>query len=652
MKTKNNKTNDLLNINFYYYVKLILIKSPYIIIISALFAMVAIYLAKNYIKPNYKAVAKIIRYDKKISMPRDVPYKFQNFNYDTALQTVRTRKNLEEVIKKLDLDTTVEKLYSKFEVKRGRSSDIIEILYTNKDIDLAVKGANLLSTIFLKNFYEIQNAATNEIYNYYTGQSKLIKSKIDKLLTTREKFNTKNNILSLKIQQEYKYEQLYELSLNLIDAKVLQNEYSTKVEQIKSKLNKIPKEIQLNYSVRSADLKNIENKEKELSQLKQKYTIHNPKVKKVQNEIMLMKKAFKNKKIKKNIPDEITYGNNPLYIALKIELSQSNIGIVTATNRINEIKKQQTQIRTQIQKLNILQKEYDIIENQLEEKNTLFKTITNRLNEVKIAIESSQEDFKFLEKATKPRYPESNYKKVIVVLSIFTGVALSIAFLILRAFFDTRVKESYDIQERFDIKLLGKFLKTTNNKIIKKDTTNFINNFLKTVKNEKTILFSSDVKNTGKTKIIEKLTYYLSHHNKKVLYIQTVNTVTPEIENSVINYSHKDNLNINSVNGNIQKLYILDDENSNYLLTDSSVIKKLFNTLSNSYYDYVLFEIPSFQTNPYFFINMSVFSDMNCLVFRCNFSNRKTIIEMLQDKEKFNIKNIKGVLNDLDSKYL
>ena len=654
MKANDLTTNDLIKINISYYLKIILKKSPYIILTTILFTVLGIVLAKNTIEPEYKAVSKIIRYDKKISMPKDVPYKFQNFNYNTALQTVRTRKNLQEIIDKLKLNTSVERLYSKFEVKRGKNSDIIEIFYTSKDINKAVEGANLLSTVFLKNFYEVQNAATLEIYNYYNLQNKEIQDVIAKLQTQKELFNKRNNILSLKTQKDYKYEQLHELTLELTNAKILLNEYLTKVNQITAKLDQIPKEVQLNYSVRSADLKNIENKQKELTKLKQKYTVNNPKVIKLQSEIVFMKKALKEIKNKKPIPDEITFGNNPLYTALKIELSQSNIGISTATNRIKEIQNQQVQLEHEIKKLNILQKEFSIIENNLEQKSSLQNTIISRLNEVKIALDSSQEDFKFLEKATKPRYPESNYKKMIVIFFCFFGFLLSISIIILKIFFDLRIKSVYDIEERFNIKVLGKFLKTNDKKIQKRDNIDFVNSFLNKTKDKKIILFSSDVEGTGKSTVIDKLTYHLSHHNQKVLYVQTVNNITDDTKNATIDYLNSTNLmdsltHPNTINENIDKLYLLDDSNKEYLLTDKKIVKVLFEGLSQSKYDYVFFEIPSFQTNPYFFINMSGYSDMNCLVFKANHSTRKVIIELLIQKEKFNIKNIRGVINDLES---
>ena len=375
---------------------------------------------------------------------------------------------------------------------------------------------------------------------------------------------------------------------------------------------------------------------------------------KLQSEITFMIEDLKKIKNKKVIPDEITYGNNPLYIALKIELSQSNIGISTATNRIKEIKNQQVELEKEIKKLNALQKKFSVIENKLQQKNTLQNTIISRLNEVKIALDSSQEDFKFLEKATRPEYPESNYKKMIVIFFCFSGVLVSISIIVIQMFFDLRVKDIYDIEDRFNIKLLGKFIKTDDKEVQKRDNIDFVNSFLNETIDKKIILFSSDVEKTGKTKIIDKLTYHLSHHNKKILSIQTVQSSTPDIENATIDYLNSVSLNdslsqANKINENIDKLYILDDSNKEYLLTDKKIVKVLFDGLIASTYDYVLFEIPSFQNNPYFFINMSVYADMNCLIFRGNHSTRKVIVELLTQKDKFNIKNIKGVINDLES---
>lgn len=654
MKNKAFKTDNIFTINIFYFIKELIYKAPVIMFGVSIGVLISIYLANQLTVVSYKAVAKIIRYDKKISMPKDVPYKFQNFNYDTALQTIRTRENLSEAIKLLGLDTTVEEIYSHYEIRRRKKSDIIEILFTASTKELSVKGANTLAEIFLKNFYKVQNAATKEVLIYYSNQKDSLIKELDILLASKETFNKTNKILSIKIQKDYKYEQLNEVALNLINTKVLKNEYKTKIKEINSKLDSIPKEVQLEYSVRSADLKSIENKEKELEALRQKYTKHNPKIKTLKNEIKKMKEAYSSKKTKRNIPDEITYGNNPLFTALVIELSQSKIGVISSENRINELKEQQIQIENEIKELNVLEKKYSVIEKKINEKNSLLDLVTQRQNELKIALESTQEDFKFLERARPPKYPESNYKKAIVLGGGVLTALVFIGFFILKLFFDFRIKEPFDIEKRFGIKLIGKFIDSNDKNIIKENTMSFITSFMKEKKEKKVVLISSDVDKTGKSELINKLTYFCSNTQQKVLYIQTEKEISDEITDVTIDCSNLkkfDLSKVNIINEYIHKIYILDNEKNDYYLANMDMSELLFKKLKESNYDLVLFEIPSYSSNAYFFKNFISFVDLTLMVFKSNCSSRKDINPIIKELNALNVNHIKGVLNAIDKKY-
>lgn len=654
------KQDSIFLLNPFYYLKVLKVKAPYIFIIMVCFSLMGFFLAKTLIHPTYKAAAKLIRYDKKISMPRDVPYKFQNFNYHTALQTIRTRKNLREVIKRLNLETTPEKIYSQFEVKRARRSDIIEILYTNSDIKLAVNGANILAEIFLKNFYEVQNAATREIYKYYIDRQKELKKELDVLFLKKEDFYKKHKLLSIKVQKEYKYEQLNEISLRIIETEVAMNEYKTSVREIEAKLQSLPKEVKLKYSVRSADLKSIENKEKELRKLKQKYTNYNPRVIRLKNEIKIMREEFIRNIGKRSVPDETTYGNNPIRVSLQIQQSKNYVAIISSSTKIEQLQAQKEAVKKEIKRFNDLEKKYKTIKNQIENTENLFNMIVNRLNEVKIALESSKEDFKFLEKAKPPRYPESNYKKAIFVLCTFFGLGIGVGYFILVTFLNMKIKEPFDMEERFGIELIGLFTNSYNKDEIKRGHIQFINNFLELFKDKKEtqiVLFGSDFSSTGKSYSIEKLTYFLSHQERKVLYIESVDEIKDEIKDATINKAIFKNKGINlkkvnPINEYIHKSYLIYDREDEYVLPDFKSLEKLFMDLKNSSYDYVFFEMPETKNNPYFFADVAAFADMICLVLKTNYSHRERITSLMTQLKKQKVENIKGVLNVMDKKFL
>lgn len=653
MKTKNFKTDDLFTVKISYYLKYLLSKTPLIVIALIISGFIGVFLANKLTVVSYQATAKLIRYDKKISMPKDVPYKFQNFNYDTALQTIRTRENLSEAIEVLGLETTVEKLYSSYDIRRRKRSDIIEILYKASQKEDAVKGANALAQIFLKNFYKVQNAATKEVLTYYQKQKKSLNVEVNKLLAQKEKFNKANKILSIKVQKDYMYEQLNEIALNLIDTKVLLNEYNTKIKEIDVKLKKIPYEIQLEYSVRSADKKAISNKEKLLAKLKQKYTKYNPKIKTLKNEIKKMKLEYNKKKSKKTIPDEITYGNNPLYTALTIEMTQSKIGVKSSKNRIVELNKQKKDMENEIKELNQLEKKYSIIDNKIKEKNSLLDLVIQRQNELKIALESSQEDFKFLEKAKPPKYPESNYKKAIVLGTVFFTLIFILGAFILRFFFDFRVKGAFDIEKRFLIKLIAKF--SNNNKENKNTSLEFITNLMKSLKNKKILLVTSDVKGTGKSQIIDEITYFCSKTEQKVLYIQTIDEFKKEAKDAVIDCKDISSLDLskaNPINEFVYKKYILNDEVSNYYFAKLNNSKLMIEKLNNSRYDLVILEFPSYEENSNLLKVFLPLVDLLLLVFKANLSLRNKIDPIITELNSQEIKNVKGVLYGINKIFL
>jgi len=118
-----------------------------IILIISAFGFLGYSFATKQSTKSWSATTKIIRYQKEVSSSSDIPYQFQNFNYSTALETIRSRTNLTEFIKELQLQEseTPESVFSKFNIKRGRKSEITEVTFTVNNAEMAAQGANTLS---------------------------------------------------------------------------------------------------------------------------------------------------------------------------------------------------------------------------------------------------------------------------------------------------------------------------------------------------------------------------------------------------------------------------------------------------------------------------------------------------------------------------
>ena len=66
----------------------------------------------------------------------------------------------------------------------------------------------------------------------------------------------------------------------------------------------------------------------------------------------------------------------------------------------------------------------------------------------------------------------------------------------------------------------------------------------------------------------------------------------------------------------------------------------------------IIFEVPAYDTNPYFFTNLAAYSDLILLVFKSNYSNRKNIDLLINEIKTLGLKHVQGVLNVINKNFV
>ncbi len=609
-----------------------------------IFAFIGIAVAKTKESKSWTAIAKVIRYDKKISTPSDIPYQFQNFNYETALETIRTRENLIELIHDLNLTTTPEALFSKFEIKRGRNSDIIEVIFTDSNKQLAAKGANQLSHIFIKNFFIIQNAAIEKISNYYE-QNKQVKIKnLEQAKKDISSFLAKHKLISLEHELQMKYDQLNIIQLQKLQNKTQIQALKTTILETAISLKKLPDEVKLRYAVRSAKKKSLEQKRKEVQILRKKYTSSHPKIKTILGEIAQIKNSIK--KEKKVVPDEVTYGANPLKSDMKVELSKAKISYASAKNTDKSLEIQIEELKDGIAKLSSLKKRFDQLSMNKSEAQSQLKLVSNRLYDLKMTIGSSKEDFKFFEKAQIPKYPKASYKKIIVTMFTFLGFIVSIIFIVIKEFLNDSIKTKFDLAQRFGISEVTQLEgdKVLSDKI--KRSFSYLANSLITSKplDTKIISVGSDIPKAANPNVISLLLEQLNQQDKKTLHID-ITSITNNDDGKHMSIE-KILININHINDNIDKAYWYIKEDYSIYTPNIEQIDLLIQELRKSKYDYIVIQLPSYSEAEHFVPTLFDLSDNFILTTQFGVSSRKVIHQFMKQIKEQNISKIKGVINE------
>jgi len=627
-----------------------------IIIGIVFFAGWGVYIAKKQEVKSWTATCKVIRYKKEVSRSTSIPYQFKDFNYKTALDTIRMRSNLLELIKKLDLNgSTPESLFSQFEIKRARSSDIVEISFTSSDRDIVAKVANTLSEIFIQSFYKTQNAAIERTYGYYKKNKEIKEKELQSVKQNIAIFLHENNLTSLKNALDSNYMLLRILKQQKLENQVRIESLKTSIKEIKNTLKKLPEEVKLRYEIRSANKKALELKEKELKRLQKVYAEAHPKIKLLKSEVKQLKDTIK--VTKKVEPDVLSYGQNPIKQELRIQLNKKKIAHKAAQNINHSLQIQIEHIEKSIVSLNSLNKHFEQLQRKKEEIKQQLEILTDRLYNIKISIGSSKEDFKILERAKRPEFPNPTHKKLIVILFTILGFILFVGFVTIREFLSGRIKTKFDLQKRFGITDTIELSQEKNLSSRSKQIFSFLANRIiaKPIPPAHIITLSTDIPPKIPSMISEMMLEHLIFQKAKILFIKasvhpyydkekyTIDMATPLSEQEYI--PEKYSKNVDALYWHIQDDYCIFFPNKKELDT-------VFEELKKSDYDYVLIDLPSYIEVEHLIPMCIKRCDSFILYTEFKTSLRKTVLDLMIHTDEQSLSKIKGVITNVHKYFI
>lgn len=265
-----NETNDLLKFDKRILFITLKRKIIYVFIIAFIITLFAGLIAKFSIDDVWKSQTVLIRHKKNLSVKSDVPYLYQEMDYDTILQTIKMRNNLQKVIDSLKLDTTPERFYGAIDVSRGNRSNLINIRTINQNRKTAVQITNLLAEVFIESYVEILNSSSQKVYDYYLQQRGIYVSRLEAIEDSLENFRERHKLLSLEQETQNKYDNLKELELELMNAQMQLSTLKTRIEDIDSRITKLPEKVELTSTISATQERRLKELNSELDISKRK----------------------------------------------------------------------------------------------------------------------------------------------------------------------------------------------------------------------------------------------------------------------------------------------------------------------------------------------------------------------------------------------
>jgi len=629
-----------------------------IILIISAFGFLGYSFATKQSTKSWSATTKIIRYQKEVSSSSDIPYQFQNFNYSTALETIRSRTNLTEFIKELQLQEseTPESVFSKFNIKRGRKSEITEVTFTVNNAEMAAQGANTLSKIFIKNFSTVQNAAIEQIYSYYEKNKQLKKNELIQAKGATASFLKEHNINSMEDELSNQYKLLEIIISEQLTNTIKITDYQTTIQVIQNSMINLPEEKKFQYVIRSDKKKILEVKQKELEMLKKIYTNLHPKIKMKMSEITQIKTMIAENKVAE--PDQTTYGENPIKGALKIQLREKTIQLSSVKNVQKSLSEEKQRVQDKIAVLNSLNNTYFVLKKNQEQSQKQLDLVTNRLHELKISIGSSKEDFKLFETAKVPQFPKASHKKAFFVAFLFLGVISSLLIFIIKEFLNQSVKTRFDLIKRFGI---DEMIQLPSIKVLNTDMKRrfsyLANTIIRSESNQtKLITVGSDTSQTSQPNVISMLLEQLDQQQQQTLHVKII-LKQDKSEGQDASFNMKQDLQEKSfspkkVGKNVHKLYWCLSEDYSVFIPKSKMVESTVNKLRDLAYDYVVIEMCGYTEADHLIPALIDQSDIFLLTADFGVSSRKIIHQLMLRIKEESIEKTKGVICNVQKPFI
>jgi capsular polysaccharide biosynthesis protein len=662
MDNNNNQANSQLSNDYLKFDKQLLLlsivrKSHIIIIVSVVATLLAFVLAKIAIEDTWQAQTVLIRHTKNLSSNTSVPYLYSEMDFDTILQSIKTRRNLQTIIDSLHLELTPPKMYGTIGVSRGRRSNLINIRAQHKERETAVNIANLLAEVFIQSYVEIINSASSKIYDYYLDQVVVYQQKIAEVEQRLDQFQADREILSLEKEVQNRYDNLKILELDMMNAQLLISELQTKISDIKERISTLPQTVELTSTVSGTRQSKLKNLQQELAILQQKYTEKNPKILKLRDEIAQLENLISSGTTEEKIPDSMTYGANTIRQSLILEKNRYENEMVATEKKIAEYRNKISLVKEELKFLSPIERQYYDIVNEQNTLQEMLNKVKERANEAKIAMESNLSDFEILEQAVAPKYPEASGRKIIALAAGFLVFLLLLIYFALKELLDFSVKSTYDFEQVLQIKCLEEIpnKESVANPVFYSKLQILYGQLLHQLPVEQpaTIAVGKDRFSVGATFVIQELVMLALSQNKRVLWIESVRETDQEIEQYQINDQ------LYGKNAKAKEVYQLTDNfHIAYFVSDEQTFTKVLSSekveeylKQQTDYDLIFWELFNVDYNLQLFKTIASSANILAFVARFRHSDRFKLSKAIKFLRQNSSVPIVGILNNSKKPY-
>jgi succinoglycan biosynthesis transport protein ExoP len=335
-------------------------------------------------------------------------------------------------------------------VEPVENSKILRIGYMSDNPALAKKIANFVAQAYIDELIDMQMEVSGYSIGWMKKKADIHRVKLEESEKDLQAYKIKYHIVTIEDKVTVLPERLSELSSNLTAAETKMKELMAVYNQV---INAKPHQLEtIPVIVKNISIDSINQKilaaDQKVSELSKKYGYKHPKMITANNELQ----TLKNKK------------NSELQKAVKTIKNE----YLLAKSNERDLKKRVDETKFEAARLGEKSIQLGILKRRVETNRYLYDALVKKMKESGITERSQSVNVWIIEQASFPEIPSSPRKKRNILLGIILGLFGGIGLAFFFEYLDNTVKAPEDIEEKFDIPVIGTIdiLKNSNETIV------------------------------------------------------------------------------------------------------------------------------------------------------------------------------------------
>ena len=391
-----------------------------------------------------------------------LPPGYVNIQKSVIINLFKSRAVLEETVKRLSLPYTAEQLFNNINVQSEKNSDYFFVSASSKDPTMAAALANTLSDVFIEEYKKLIRKNLEDLRDSYTRTQNELEKQLEDLNEKLKTLCAENNLTTIESDIAFNNQRLLQVEDQLTRAASTMDSAKQALYELQGELANTPEEVVTLREKSTLAEDRLTQAEATLKEYEQVYAKNNPiliqqrdLVKRMKSDIEKAQQEEESGESEKDVNSKIVVSRNQAYTQIMVSISKQRAEITALSNDIKLNNEIAVQLRARRELLASIQP----VIRQMEIDLAQYKDQINK-NKVQIAtirnfLDRSFSDISIQELAKPPNTSLPRKRGVWAIVGFMLGTFVAISIIFACELFNLSVRSSVDVEQALKIKMLG-----------------------------------------------------------------------------------------------------------------------------------------------------------------------------------------------------